>query len=276
MTTRPFEMVSLPAGRSTEKPRETGLTMMMDWGIPMQHLQDVLDLAAPYIDLGKIVAGTARLYDVETFRRKLALYKEYDVKPFLGGQFLEYVFATRGWDAVAPYCEEAKRHGVEAIEVSDNCVPLDDQERRRMIRIAIDCGLEVHGEVGSKDTAQDAAELIAQAKVCFDSGSELVLVEAAELMENGAIKQHLLAELRDGLDIAKVLFELNGYWIKGVTVNDVFELQKAFVLEFGPDVNIANVQPDAVIGLEALRCGLSVVGPERRDAGGGDGDGDGC
>ena len=92
-----------------------------------------------------------------------------------------------------------------------------------------------------------------------------MLVEAAELMEGGAIKQDLLAELRDGLDISKVLFELTGYWIKGTTVNDVFELQKAFVLEFGPDVNIANVQPDAVIGLEALRCGLSVVGPERRD-----------
>ena len=109
MTTRPFEMVPLPAGRSTVKPRHTGLTMMMDWGLPMQHLENTLDLAAPYIDLGKIVAGTARLYDVETFRRKLALYKSYDVKPFLGGQFLEYVFATQGWKAVKPYCEEAKR-----------------------------------------------------------------------------------------------------------------------------------------------------------------------
>src|SRR3546814_3837235 len=85
------------------------------------------------------------------------------------------------------------------------------------------------------------------------------------LMEAGEIKQGLLAELRDGLDISKGLFELTGYWIKGTTVNDVFELQKAFVLEFGPDVNIANVQPDVVIGLEALRCGFSVGGTGRRD-----------
>ena len=41
--------------------------------------------------------------------------------------------------------------------------------------------------------------------------------------------------------------------------------RRRYILEFGPDVNIANVQPDVVIGLEALRCGLSVVGPERRD-----------
>ncbi|MEM9682078.1 MAG: phosphosulfolactate synthase [Pseudomonadota bacterium] len=265
MTTRPFEMVPLPEGRSTGKPRDTGLTMMMDWGIPMQQLRDRLDLVAPYVDLGKIVAGTARLYEAETFRSKLELYKSYDVKPFLGGQFLEYVFATQGWDAVVPYCEEAKRHGIEAIEVSDNCVPLNDQERHRMIRIAIDAGLEVHGEVGSKTMKQQGDELIAQASLCIEAGCDLVLVEAAELMENGSIKRELLSQLCDGLDIQKVLFELSGYWIKGTTVNDVFELQKAFVLEFGPDVNIANVQPDAVIGLEALRCGLNVVGPDRTD-----------
>jgi len=265
MSERPFEMVPLPAGRSTEKPRTTGLTMVLDWGQPMQHLRDMLELSAPYIDLGKIVAGTARLYDVETFRKKLDLYREFDVKPFIGGQFLEYVFATQGWDAVKPYCEEAKRHGIHAIEVSDNCVPLNDQERHRMIRIAIDSGLEVHGEVGSKHDKQDAAELIAQANLCFEAGCDLVLVEAAELMDGDAINQDLLEGLRDGLDISKVLFELTGYWIKGVTVNSTFELQKAFVLAFGPDVNIANVSPDQVISLEALRCGLSVVGPDRLD-----------
>ena len=265
MPERPFEMVPLPAARSTEKPRRTGLTMVLDWGQPLQHVRDMLDVSADYIDLAKIVAGTARLYDVDTFRRKLDLYREFDIRTFIGGQFLEYVFATQGWDGVQPYCEEARRHGIEAIEVSDNCVPLNDQERHRMIRIAIDSGLEVHGEVGSKEEKQDAAELIQQAKICFDAGCEWVLVEAAELMEDGEIKQDLLRDLRDGLDIEKVLFELTGYWIKGTTVNDIFELQKVFVLEFGPDVNIANVQPDTVISLEALRCGLSVIGPERPD-----------
>ena len=62
-----------------------------------------------------------------------------------------------------------------------------------------------------------------------------------------------------------MLFELPGWWIKGTTTNDIFELQKLFVAELGPDANIANVQPDSVMSLEALRCGLSVVGPERAD-----------
>lgn len=263
MTGQPFEMVDLPAGRSTEKPRKSGITMMMDWGLPMQHLEDVLQFCGRYVDLGKIVAGTARLYETETLQRKLALYRQYEVAPFLGGQFLEYVYGTQGWDGVEPYCKEARRLGFDAIEVSDNTVPLNDQERHRMIRIAVDCGLSVHGEVGSKETKQGADELVAQANVCFEAGCDEVLVEAAELMEHGEIKHDLLQGIRDGLDMSKVLIELPGYWIKGISTNDVFEMQKALVMTFGPDVNIANVQPDAVFGLEALRCGLSVVGPEQ-------------
>ena len=264
MTERPFEMVPLPAQRSTAKPRRSGITMMMDWGLPLQHLDDVLELVGPYVDLGKIVAGTARLYESAAFREKLALFKQHDVKPFIGGQFLEYVLATQGWDAVTPYCAEARRFGIEAIEVSDNCVPLNDQERFRMISIAVECGLEVHGEVGSKDVQQSPKELAAQAEICFEAGCDMVLVEAAEFAKNGAIDRTMLDGLIDALDLSKVLFELPGWWIKGTTANDVFELQKIFVQEFGPDANIANVQPDSVMSLEALRCGLSVIGPEMR------------
>ena len=33
MSTRPFEFIELPPARSQEKPRRSGLTMMIDWGI---------------------------------------------------------------------------------------------------------------------------------------------------------------------------------------------------------------------------------------------------
>ena len=88
---------------------------------------------------------------------KLEVYREFDVRPFIGGQFLEYVFASPGFSGVWPYCEEARRLGFEAIEVSDNCVPLNDAERIRLIATAIDCGLGVHGEVGSKSVHTTAA-----------------------------------------------------------------------------------------------------------------------
>jgi len=260
----PFAMVPLPAERSTEKPRRKGLTMMMDWGLPIKQQQDWLGLVAPYVDLAKFVVGTARLYDEDYLLEKIAAYKAHDVHPFIGGQFLEYVYATQGLQGARPYFQEAKRLGFDAIEVSDNCVPLDSNARQTLIRTAVDCGLEVHGEVGSKSEDTDAGTLIAQANECFDAGADVVLVEGAELLTDGEPNRALISALCDGLDVSKVIFELIGPWISGTMLCDVYALKKFYIDEFGPDVNIANVMPDQVWETETLRAGLSVTGPPER------------
>ena len=55
------------------------------------------------------------------------------MKPFIGGQFLEYVLAARGFDAAPAFYKEAQRKGIEAVEVSDNCVPLSANLRKTVI-----------------------------------------------------------------------------------------------------------------------------------------------
>ena len=264
MAGTPFAMVPLPAERSTEKPRRKGLTMMMDWGLPVKQQVDWLELVAPYVDLAKFVVGTARLYDEDYLLQKISLYKAHNVHPFIGGQFLEYVYATQGLQGARPYFQEAERLGFDAIEVSDNCVPLDGAARQTLIRTAVDCGLEVHGEVGSKSEDTGLDTLIAQATACFEAGADVVLVEGAELMTDGEPNRHLIAGLRDGLDVTKVIFELVGPWIPGTHHCDVYALKKFYIDEFGPDVNIANVMPDQVWETETLRAGLSVTGPPER------------
>jgi phosphosulfolactate synthase len=263
MNNIPFANVPLPESRST-KPRKKGLTMMMDWGLAYRRAEDYMEVLAPYVDLVKFVVGTSRLYPEDYLKRKLALYNENGVTPFLGGQFAEYVFATQGWGGMTPFFEEAKRLGFHALEISDNCVPLNDQERARMIGMAIDRGLEVHGEVGSKVEMQSADELIQQARVCFAAGADIVLVEGAELVANGKPNAEMLRKLRAELDLEKTLFELTGPWIKGETQSTVHQLKRFLLDEFGPDINLANVMPDDVLETEALRVGLSVVGPTTR------------
>lgn len=261
LTEAPFALVPLPAERES-KPRTTGITMMMDWGMGRNRVADHLDLVAPYVDLVKIVVGTARLYSRSYLVDKLELYKEYGVTPFLGGQFTEYVYATQGLSAIKPFFEEAKELGFDAVEISDNCVPLNDDQRRELIKIGIDCGLEVHGEVGSKVLHQTAEDLIAQAEVCFEAGCHIVLVEGAELVTpEGEPLIELISTLRHRLDLQRVLFELTGPWIKGNALCDVYQLKKLLISEFGSSVNLANVMPDDVLETEALRVGLSVVGP---------------
>lgn len=258
----PFPFVDLPAARSQSKPRASGLTMMADPGLTLDETEGLMALCGGFVDFAKIMTGTARLYPRDYLKTKLKLYREHGVRPFIGGQFAEYVLATQGRQAMPRFFEEAVALGFETIEISDNCVPLDDETRVALIREAIAAGLSVLGEVGSKDSKSDPEELVAQARLCFDAGAEFVLVEAAELVENGSLNDGLVAAIESGLDMAKVMIELPGTWISGVTLSQVEDMKKLLIGRFGPDVNIANVKPDTVFGTEALRVGLWTVGPQ--------------
>lgn len=262
----PFADIELPAERSTDKPRARGLSMMADWGIPHGQQQDMLEMAGRYLDFAKIVTGTSRLYERSYLEKKLEIYREHRVRSFIGGQFFEYVLAHKGWAGIDSFFAEARALGFETIEISDNCIPLADDERRRAIEQAIAAGLQVMGEVGSKDVHNDPASLVGQAEVCFAAGAEFVLVEAAELVADGVIDRRFLDVLRDGLDLSRVMIELPGPWISGVTLAVVEDLKKLLIKELGPDVNIANLHAEDLIATEALRVGLGVVGPSRRNA----------
>jgi phosphosulfolactate synthase len=258
----PFGFLDLPAARSQKKPRANGLTMVADFGLPYLQAEDMVTMAARYIDLAKIAVGTSRLYELGYLRKKLALYRRHKIRPFIGGQFQEYVYATYGAKMLPRFLDEARRVGFAVVEVSDNCVPLTPRERRAQIKLAVECGLAVFGEVGSKDTKNDAALLVSQAEDCFAAGAELVLVEAAELIAGGKPKLKLIDGLRQGLDMSRVLIELPGPWISGVTLAAAEDMKKFLVREFGPDVNLANVMPADIMETEALRVGLGVVGPQ--------------
>ncbi|MCF6233543.1 MAG: phosphosulfolactate synthase [Rhodobacteraceae bacterium] len=259
----PFALVGLPVERSRDKPRAQGHTMMIDWGIPLLRQRDILEMAGRYIDFAKIAVGTSRFYDETYLTAKLDLYKAHGVRPFLGGQFQEYMFATQGAQALRPFLEEALRLGFEVVEVSDNVIPLTDEERSEQIRLAVDVGLTVLGEVGSKSEQSSADVLISQGNQAFEAGAELVLIEGAELIENGVINSDMLGAFQQGLDMTRVMIELPGPWVPDTSLSQIHDLKKALIRLFGADVNLANIMPDDIIETESLRCGLGVVGPQR-------------
>jgi phosphosulfolactate synthase len=157
--------------------------------------------------------------------------------------------------------------GFDTLEPPDHCAPPGPTGRHDLIRAAIAAGLAVLGEVGSKDRKSSAAGLVAQAHVCFAAGAELVLVEAAEFVADGRLDEDLIAAVTGKLDMSRVMIELPGPWISGVSLAQVHDMKKLLIKAFGPDVNIANVKPDDVFETEALRVGLSVVGPQTSQGG---------
>lgn len=262
MTDPAFAFVPIDARRSHAKPRRTGITMVIDDGLPLAYVQSVLEMAAPYIDLMKVKTGTARLYPRDLLMAKLALYERHAVKPFIGGQFHEYVFAKLGEAALPTFYAEARALGFRTIEISDNTVPLTDAQRRNQIRAAVASGLEVFGEVGSKETLSNPALLIAQAEICLEAGASLVLVEAAELVDrDGQVRPDTLAIIKRHLPLDRVMIELPGPWIEGVRSCDVEAMKKWLFAEFGPDMNLANVGVTTIFDTEAQRVGLGTGGP---------------
>ena len=257
----PFGFVPIDPRRSTAKPRRTGLSMVIDDGLPLAYAESALELAAPYIDLIKIKTGTARLYPRDRLVAKLKLYETFAIRPFLGGQFHEYVFAMLGEAALPTFYAEALALGFRTIEISDNTVPLTPGQRRSQIEGAVASGLSVFGEVGSKETMSNPALLVEQAELCLEAGAELVLVEEAELVENGVVRRDTLDVLKRGLPAERMMIELPGPWIAGVKSCDIEEMKKILFAEFGPDVNLANIPMATIYDTEAQRVGLGTGGP---------------
>ena len=72
------------------KPREVGLTMVVDHGMGPHAQEDLLTIGGDYIDFAKIMVGMTRLLSNEVLTAKIELYRSKQVEPFPGGQYLEY------------------------------------------------------------------------------------------------------------------------------------------------------------------------------------------
>ena len=230
--------------------------MMVDWGMGLAAQADHLEIAGEYIDLAKIAVGISRLLPADLLRKKIELYREHQVIPFPGGQFLEYAFYHGQTPA---YMAAARDAGYEWVEVSDNVVELTAEEKSDLIRTACQTfGLHVLGEVGSKVEDTDPAALIADIQRCQAAGAWKVLVEAAELfgqdLNEALIEQITASVARDDL-----LFEVPGPWISGIRRCDQNATRAWLIKRFGPLVNLGNVMPEDVIEVETMRLGIGVA-----------------
>ena len=261
MTRRPFEYLPIPHPRS--KPRSSGLTFVIDWGHPIGRVRDALDLVGPFFDIVKIAVATARLYPERYLRAKLEAYADHVIKPFIGGAFGEWVYSNHGMAGMRPYYEEAGRLGFEAVEVSDNRVPLSHDERRTLIALAIDCGHEVYAEVGSAATVNRSEDLVEQALVAFEAGCRLVIFEAAELVDGSGPSTEVIDAVKRNLELVPVRVRAARSVASPIRPRPMSSRLREYLIHtFGPDVNLGNVALEDVMETELQRTGLSVKAPQ--------------
>ena len=237
-----------------EKPKESGLTVILDEKLGLKAQEDFLNLAGIYVDLAKIATGISSLIDDKTLKAKIKLYDTYQVGCFPGGQFLEYVIAK---DQAKDYFSDLLSAGFKNVEVSDNLIDITQETKCNLIKMASqEYGLRVIGETGSKKVSSSLERLIDDIRACLKAGAWKVMFEAAELFENGRFKEETATTLLQEVDVKDLIFELPGYWIPGITISHIFSLQIWLIDHFGNNVNIGNVDDTQVLSLEAERLNL--------------------
>ncbi len=253
MSVKAFDGVfEMPLPGRTVKPRQEGVTMIIDKGLGLAATQDLLESAADAIDFIKLTFGTSAFLDIDYLIEKVEMVKDYDIWICPGGTFLE----VSVWQGTYPkYLKRCKEIGFNAIEVSDGTIEIDMQTRAACIKRAVDMGFMVVSEVGKKDPDEKVATAKLHEEIAADlrNGAFKVIVEAREAGKGVGIYDK---EGRPKDDEVEAI-------IKGV--DDITKLeweapiknqQQFLILRFGPNVNLGNIPPEDILALEALRNGL--------------------
>jgi phosphosulfolactate synthase len=240
-------------GDRTQKPRASGVTMVIDTGVGLGLLRDTLELAGHCIDHWKLAFGTSVFLTKEVLQHKLALLAEHQVLTFPGGTLLEVALVKLH---CRDYMKHAKSLGFSAVEISDGTIPLPAFRRRNIIHCALDAGLVPITEVGKKDPRQQpSAEQIAeQALEDLERGARWVVVEGRESGRAVGIYDVYGQVIDDA--VATISRIMGAATDRLVWEAPLTEQQTYLIRKFGTNAGLGNIHPEQVLAVESLRCRL--------------------
>ncbi len=229
------------------KPRQTGLTHVIDKGQTVSQIEEWYATCGDYVDIVKLGWGTS--YVTTNLRAKLDAYRDLGLPVVLGGTLLEAAIAQGKVDEYRSWVSEL---GLTHVEVSDGKIDIPHDEKLELIR-SLATDFTVLSEVGSKDDTVIIAPFrwVEDVKAELEAGSWKVITEAREsgtagiYRPNGEVRQGLVDEIVHNVRPDDLLFEAPQK-----------TQQVWFIRQFGPNVNLGNIPPDEVISLETLRLGL--------------------
>jgi len=229
------------------KPRESGVTMVMDKGLSIRQLEDMIEASGDYIDIVKL--GWATSYVYPQLQRKLDILKEANIPAYFGGTLFE-AFTIR--DQFSDYQKLLDKYNMEYAEVSDGSMIMDHGDKCEHIR-TLSKQVTVLSEVGSKDADSviPPYKWIQLMKAELEAGAWKVIGEAREagnvglFQSNGDVRSGLIEEILTQIPSNKIL------WEAPQKAQQVF-----FAKLCGPNVNLGNIATNDIIPLETIRLGL--------------------
>src|SRR3977135_1108632 len=221
------------------KPRDVGLTHVMDKGLNLRDIEGMFDVGGEFVDIVKPGWGTS--YITNNLEKKIALYRHFETPIVCGGTLFEAVY---GRDKIDEFKAWLTEHRFSHVEISDGTLDgVSDVAR----------AFRVLSGVGSKDSDVVYApyQWVQWIKEEKEAGAWKVITEAREggtagiFRKDGDMRTGLIDEIAPEISLSDLIFEA-----------PTKASQAWFVKHFGPNVNLGNIPPDEVIPLETLRLGL--------------------
>jgi phosphosulfolactate synthase len=231
----------------SRKPRERGITHVLDRGLSLAEVDGMVEVAGDAVDYVKLGWGTALA--TANLAPKLDRYRSHGIPVVCGGTLTELAIAQGRVEEMVAWLTEL---GLGHVEVSDGTITLDHDRKLELIeRLAQD--FTVFSEVGSKDDERIMAPYrwVEQIGQELAAGAWKVIAEAREsgtvgiYRHDGEVRMGLIDEIAHEIDPSRLVFEAPRK-----------EQQVWFLKRFGPNVNLGNIPPADVLSLETLRLGL--------------------
>jgi phosphosulfolactate synthase (CoM biosynthesis protein A) len=189
----------LPIPERPSKPRTSGLTEVRG---PYSSLlgprvfEDLLELAAPYLDGVKFPGGSFTLIPRPTLRRMIELAHVHDMEVSTGG-FLEWML-MKDPTMLAQFLQEARVLGFDTVEISTGYLSIAARDVAWLVEQVHDHGLTPKPEIvvwagaGSglgedaltRSTGVNLARALEVGRQCLQAGAKLLMVESEGLTED--------------------------------------------------------------------------------------------
>jgi len=240
-----YPLSQIPA--RTEKPRTTGITMVMDKGLGLRETADLAEIGTDYIDFVKLGFGTALL--TNKLEEKLAIYRQNNITPYFGGTLFEAFVARNDFNGYRSFVNKYK---LSHVEVSDGSLKMKSDIKLGYIE-TLAKEFTVLSEVGSKkaDIVYSLEEWAEMMRNELQAGSFMVIAEAREsgntgiYNTDGSANKALINGIINEIDINKILWEA-----------PLKAQQTMFIKLLGSNVSLGNIAANEVLSLETLRRGL--------------------
>lgn len=231
-----------------KKPRQEGLTLTVD---KLESFdRENFEILAAYIDQIKIYNTYPLLISNDLLQKRISYYHNFDIKVSTGSTLTEYAISENSFEK---YIKECAKMGFDIIEIGENNVDIDIDEKRKISNSILSADLKFNWKIGKKDPRHQI-------------GIDNTLLRIEDVIKVGAKK--VILEANEGISVG--IYDQNGSviwnYVAALTAKYppntfIFEAplptqQSALIAEFGQRVNLGEINIDSVASVESQRRGF--------------------